>query len=260
MSLEEWLGEGVKATLPEASQNMTIPPNPLSFAIHFHSVKADLRFPPHPLVAEFLNSHLVSPCQLTPNVYRSLVCFLTRCYELQSHAFLTTSPHHKHWKEKYVIISYVTNASGLGFASGWSPCIRFRAYGLRRHAATDPPSDDDSSCNNLPEPVLDEPASSMMEIENDNCAPARKLGAESSTLVPHNRLQTTTAPPIKHGILAVTNKVLRRFGRRKRTRGLGRRRQGGRLEFSPGSLVFFPFAFDLRVVSSLSVSPARTLN
>nr|GMC66494.1 hypothetical protein Iba_chr02eCG6230 [Ipomoea batatas] len=47
---------------------------------------------------------------------------------------------------------------------------------IRGCTATDPSSNDDLSGNNLPEPVLDQPASSMMEIEKDKCATARQLG------------------------------------------------------------------------------------
>nr|GMD43463.1 uncharacterized protein LOC109173927 [Ipomoea batatas] len=55
--------------------------NPLEVGVHYNSIKCGLRFPLHPFVSEFLNTHQIIPAQLAPNGYKFLVVFLNICKE-----------------------------------------------------------------------------------------------------------------------------------------------------------------------------------
>nr|GMD96442.1 protein Daple-like [Ipomoea batatas] len=146
-TLDEWLGEGVQMIVPRDLQNMVEPPDNRVMAVHYHAIQGGLQFPPHPLTLTFLASHNIAPCQLTPNGYRFITCFITRCREVKvapslslllhlfhvnqsgpflhlqpisGYSFVTSLPSLvKNWKEKFVYVSYNPGAAGYGFSTTW---------------------------------------------------------------------------------------------------------------------------------------------
>nr|GMD57400.1 uncharacterized protein LOC109157428 [Ipomoea batatas] len=146
-SLDEWLGEGVQMMVPRDHQNMVEPLDNRVMTVHYHAIQGGLQFPPHPLTLTFLASHNIAPCQLTPNGYRFITCFITRCREVKvapslslllhlfhvnqsgpflhlqpisGYSFVTSLPSLvKNWKEKFVYVSYNPGAAGYGFSIAW---------------------------------------------------------------------------------------------------------------------------------------------
>nr|GMD60080.1 uncharacterized protein LOC110811147 [Ipomoea batatas] len=126
---------------------MVEPPDNRVMAVHYHAIQGGLQFPPHPLTLTFLASHNIAPCQLTPNGYRFITCFITRCREVKvapslslllhlfhvnqsgsflhlqpisGYSFVTSLPSLvKNWKEKFVYVSYNPGAAGYGFSTTW---------------------------------------------------------------------------------------------------------------------------------------------
>nr|GMD46575.1 uncharacterized protein LOC109173927 [Ipomoea batatas] len=96
--------------------------NPLEVGVHYNSIKCGLRFPLHPFVSEFLNTHQIIPAQLAPNGYKFLVVFLNICKECdippsQSlfHYLFTVEAGTKVETQSFVTVS---SRRGLKFVTG----------------------------------------------------------------------------------------------------------------------------------------------